>query len=133
VTASRLAEVGAGDPQPLELGGLGEHPPEQLPVGGLELGALGESAACRGNPRRQGIADLLQLAEADHARLPRSGGNARIDGEARKALRREPGELSFEAADLTPQLGTGESLVALCANAGEDVSVEQLLHEPIRV
>lgn len=133
MAASGLAEVGARDPQPLEPGGLGEHLLEQLPVVGLERGPLGESATDGGDPRRQGVADLLELPEADQARLPRGGGHARIDGKARKGLRREPPQLSLEAADLSPQLGAGETLVAAYASLGKGVSVEQLLHDPIRV
>jgi hypothetical protein len=102
VTAPRLAEIGAGDPQPLELGRLGEHPLEQLPVGGLERGSLGEGIARRRDPRRQSVANLLQLTQADQSRLSGRGWDRRIDREAGECLAREPGQLLLEPADLTP-------------------------------
>ncbi len=131
MTASRLTEVGAGDPQPLELGGIGEHPLEQLPVGGLERRSLSKRVARSGDPHCQRVANLLQLAEADQPRLGRGGRNRRVEREARECLARQPGQLALEAADLPPQLGTGETLVALDANLSEGVSVEQFLHDPI--
>jgi hypothetical protein len=75
VTASRFTQVSAGDPQPLELGGIGEHPLEQLPVGSLERGSLSQRVARCGHPHRQGVANLLQLTEANQPRLGRSGRN----------------------------------------------------------
>lgn len=133
MTASRLAEVGAGDPQPLELGGLGQHPLEQLLVGGLAPRTLSEIASRRRDPRREGVPDPLELPEADQTRLPRSGRDARIDRETREGLRREPAQLCLETADLAAQLNAGETLVAVYASAKESVSVEQLLHDPTRV
>jgi len=133
VTAPGLTEVGAGDPQPLELGGIGKHPLEQLPIGGLERGSLSQRVARCGHPHRQRVANLLQLTEADQPRLGRGGRDRRVQREARERLARQPGQLLLEAADLPPQLGTGETLVALDANPSEGVSVEQLLHDSIRV
>ena len=133
MTAPRFAEVGAGDPQPLELGGVGEHLLEQLPVGGLDPGSFSQGIARRGNPRRQGIANLLQLTEADQPRLGRGGRDRGVKCETRKRLAGQLGQLSLEAANLSPQLSAGETLVALDANPSEGVSVEQLLHDPNRV
>lgn len=129
MAAARLADVGAGDAQPLVLGGRGEHPLQQLAVGGLDLGALGERLACRGDPRHQRVADPLQLAEADDARLARRRRHAGLDREARERLGREPRQLPLQAADLAPQIGSRQALVALRGlNPGE--RVDQLWHNP---
>jgi hypothetical protein len=133
VAASRLTEVGAGDPQPLELGGRGEHPLQQLPVGRLDLGALVEGATRLGDPRREGVANPLQLAEADQPRLLRGRRHPRVDREAGERLRGKAAQLVLKAADLAPQLGARETLVASRANPGEGMSVEQLRHDPLRV
>jgi hypothetical protein len=133
VATAGLAELCTGDAKPLVVGGRCEHPLEQLAVGRLDLRSLCEGFAGAGDPPRQSIAHLLQLAEADQAWLARRSRGRRVDREARESLRREPRQLSLEAADLAPQLNTGKALVALYTSAGKGVSVEQLLHDPIRV
>jgi hypothetical protein len=72
VPASRLADIGTGDPQPLVLGRGDEHPLQQLAVGRLNLGSPGEGVAGRSDPCRQGIANLLQLSQPDQPWLTRS-------------------------------------------------------------
>jgi hypothetical protein len=133
VSAARLAEVGAGDLKPFVLGRRGQHPLEQLAVGGLGLGPLAQGAAGVGDPVGERVADLLQLAEADQARLVRRGGHPRVDRHPREGPRGEAPELVLEAADLAPQLGARKALVAPDAKAGKGLSVEQLRHEPLRV
>ena len=116
MAAAGLAEVCPGDAQPLVLARGGEHPLEHVAVGGLELGALGEGAACVGDPACEDVTDLLQLTEADQTRPPAVDGNSRIDGEAREGLRGKMVQLLLEAADLAPQLGAGQTLVAIDAS-----------------
>jgi hypothetical protein len=110
VAAARFADVGTGDAQPPVVGRRGEHPLQQLAVGRLALGAPGEGVACLGDPRRQRVAHLLQLAEADQPRLARRRRHAGLDREAGKSLDREPRQLELQAADLPPQLGPRQSL-----------------------
>jgi hypothetical protein len=133
VTATRLAEVGARDAQPLELGRGGEHPLQQPPVVLLDRGALAQGAPRLANAGSESIAHPLQLAEADQARLARRGRHSRVDLDTGKRLRGKPAELGLEAADLAPQLGASEALVALDSNPSEVVPVEQLHHDPFRV
>ncbi len=133
MTAPRRADVGARDPQPLEIRGRGKHPLEQLPVAGLDLGSLAEGAARLGDPGREGVADPLQLAEADQPRLASRGWHPDVDLDTGKRLGGKAAELVLEAADLAPQLGASEALVAPYANSGEGLSVEQLRHELPRV
>ncbi len=65
VAAARLAEVGAGDPHPLEVARRGEHPVEQLAVARLQLGALSQCRARVLDPGGEGVADGLELAEVE--------------------------------------------------------------------
>lgn len=111
VTAARLADVGAGDPHPFELGWLGQHPLQQLAVASLELCPGAESAARGGHARGEGVAHHLQLAEADQPRLTSDGGDPSVDLEPGKGLRDEVGELPLEATDLAPQLGPSKLFV----------------------
>ena len=91
MAATRLADVGPRDPQPLEVGRFGEHVVEQLAVGGLELGP---SARARG-PRRSAppaVAHLLELAEPEGPRLrprrPRRASRSRAAGRPRRRAAR---------------------------------------------
>ena len=133
MAAPPLAEVGAGDLKPLVLGRGGQHPLEQLAVGGLGLGSLAQCVARLGDPVGEGITDLLQLAEADQARLVRRGGHPCVDLHSQEGPRGKTAQLELEAADLAPQLGARKALVAPDAKAGKGLSVEQLRHQPLRV
>jgi hypothetical protein len=59
VAATRLTDVGAGDPQPLVLGGSAQHPLQQLAVAGLELGLILQPAPRHADPGRERVADGL--------------------------------------------------------------------------
>jgi hypothetical protein len=93
VSTAGLAEIGAGDPQPLVIGRGRQHPLEQLSVRGLERGALLEPAPPLGDLGRECIADGLQLSQPERSRLPRAGGHTGVDPEARERLRHDPCEL----------------------------------------
>jgi hypothetical protein len=117
MAATGQTEIGAADPQPAVFGGRREHRVEELAVGGLEGGALGEGAFGVGDANGEGVADLLQLTEPEDAR--RSGG---IDP-VRDVDPPEPGgdeaaQLEVEPADLPAQLGAGVQLVGI-APGGE--------------
>jgi hypothetical protein len=69
VSASGLSDVGTGDPQPLVLGGRGQHVFQQLAVASLEFILLAQGLAGMGNPVGEGIADPLELGQVGNARL----------------------------------------------------------------
>lgn len=126
--ATRLANVGAGDPQPLVLSRCGEHVLEQLAVAGLEFVALPESDAGIGDPVRERVTDALELIEAGDAGLVEIGRHRGVDRQPRKGLGGEAGELVLEPADLAPQLGARQALVASNSKRRERVSIEQIRH-----
>ena len=68
MAAAGLAEVVAGDAQPLEVPGLGEHPIEQLAIAGLELGSPPQRCARVLDPVRQGVPNRLQLTQVERSR-----------------------------------------------------------------
>lgn len=72
-TAAGLADVGAADADPLELGGRIEHFAEQVAILGLDLRPVGESRAGFADALGETVADRLQLTEVEH---PRRGGDA---------------------------------------------------------
>ncbi len=112
MAATRLAEVVARDAQPLEVLGAGEHPLQKFAIAGLELGAPLQAPARVLDPVGEGVANGLQLAQVECSGLARDGWHLRGDFEAWEGLGDQRGELPFETADLTPQLGAGEALVA---------------------
>lgn len=85
VAATREPEVGAADPQPTEAGGVGEHSPEELAVGPLEVIPLDQGAACLGDATGERVADLLELPQVEHPRRSR-GGDAVRDDDAPETL-----------------------------------------------
>jgi hypothetical protein len=133
VTAARLADVGARDPQPLVRGRRGEHLLQQLAVASLELGLVPQPAPRHADLGRERVADGLEIAETQRPRLAREGADAGVDLDAREGLGEERAELRLETADLTPQLSPGEPLVAVGAKRSASVSVEQIRHSPKRV
>jgi hypothetical protein len=130
VAAPRLTDVGAGDPQPLVLGRLGQHLLEQLAVARLEFVLLDQGPAGDGDPIGEGVANSLQVLQARHPRHVRAGGHVDVEDDAGKGLGREAGKLVLEAADLAPQLGAREALVASHSKHRECVSIEQFWHKP---
>jgi len=131
VAAARLADVVAGDAQPLVIGGRGQHAPQQLAVLRLQRRLPLQSLASVGDTCRQRVAHPLQLLEAGDARLAEGGRRGGVDADSWKGLREQMGQLYLEAADLTAQLGAGEALVA---PRPQRVSFEQNRHQdPPRV
>ena len=68
MAAAGFADVGPRDAQPLVLGGRRQHPLEQLPVAGHELGVVLKLSSHVADPTGQRVADGLQFAEAEGAR-----------------------------------------------------------------
>lgn len=112
MAAAVLAEIGARDPHPPVLGGVGQHAPQQLAVANLGAGLLAEGEVRLADPHGERVAHPLQLGEAGHPRRAGRRADAGLDLEAGKGLGGEPRELALEAADLAAQLGAGEALVA---------------------
>jgi hypothetical protein len=133
VAAAGLADVGAGDPQPLVLGRRGEHPLEQLAVAGLDHRALAQGDVGGGDPVAERVPHLLQLLQPGDPRLGETGRHARVELEPGKSLSRETTQLVFEPADLTAQLDPREALVAPHPERAERLSFEQIRHRPNRV
>lgn len=118
VAATRLADVGAGDPQPLVLGGSAQHPLEQLAVAGLELGSFLKAAARNADPGRERVADRLEVAETQRPWLARESADAGVDLDTGKGVGEERAELRLETADLSPQLGARQPLVTVDPQVG---------------
>ena len=110
VTAARLADVGAADPNPAVVLRRGKHLGEKFAVGLLDQGALGERAVGLGEAGSERVADLLQLAEVEDPRRP-GGVDPVGDVDPAHALRDQPGELTLELADLPAQLIAREPLI----------------------
>jgi hypothetical protein len=130
VAAAGQAEVGPAHLNPLEVGRGGEHLAHQLVVGGLYPGALAQGQPRLGDPFRQVVSQLLELAEAKNPGLTRERVNAVANLDAAKGLGEESGELTLEMADLAPQLKPGKALVDLDVEPVEAVSFEQIRHRP---
>ena len=111
-----LADVGAGDLQPLVPGGVVEHPLQQLAVARLELGLIAQTAARLADAPGERVAHGLQVAEPERPRLGRDGGYAGVELETGEGLGHQGAELRFEPADLATQLDPSEPLVAIDAN-----------------
>jgi hypothetical protein len=112
VAAAGLADVGAGDLQPLVLRGCRQHPLEHLAIAGLELGLRLELSPRIRDPTGQRVTNRLQFAEAERARLWRDWGNACVDLDTRKAIGEKRAELGFEAPNLPSQLYSCEPFIA---------------------
>ena len=97
----------------LNSAGVGEHPLAAARGCAVSTSARSlERQARLGDPRRERVAHPLQLAEAEHPRLGRDGGDPQSISTRAEGLGEEAGELALEAADLAPQLGAREALVA---------------------
>jgi hypothetical protein len=106
-----LTDVVAGYHHSPEVGGRGEHLPQQITVGGLDLGPFAQGDAGLGDAVGEAVAHPLQLAEVEDARL----GGDRLDpvgdlGVA-EGLPEEPGQLALKPANLASQLRPREALV----------------------
>ena len=110
VPAARLADVGAADPDPGIALGSDQQVGQQLAVGLLDEGALGERSVGFGAAGRERVADLLQLTEVERARRP-GGGDPMGDVDPAHALGDEPADLQLELGDLPAQLGARPRLV----------------------
>jgi hypothetical protein len=130
VTATRQAEVVAAHLHPLEIRWRGQHPAQQLVVGGLDQGPLAQSRSRFGNPLGQIVAQPLQLAKVEDPWLGGDGTNAVLDLHPAEGLGEKAGELALEMADLAPQLDPGEALVDLDMEPVQAVSCEQIWHRP---
>jgi hypothetical protein len=115
------------------LGRSAQHPLQQLAVAGLELGPILQSVPGHADPGHKRVADGLELAETQGPRLLREGADAGVDLDTGEGVGEERAELRLETADLTPQLDSGEPLVAVYAKRSASVSVEQIRHSPKRV
>jgi hypothetical protein len=129
VAAARLADVGARNPQPLVVGGRGQHAAQELAVAGLQLPLLPERHPRCGDPLGQRVPYPLQLLQAGYPRLREMPGDGGLKGEPRKCLNSKAGELVLETGDLAPQLGAREALVASHSKRRERVSIEQIRHK----
>src|ERR1700744_2091496 len=110
MAAAGLADVGAADAEPGVLGGCGKHVGEELAIGLLDEGALGESALRVGDAAGERGAHFLERAEAEHAGL--SGGLDRVrDVAPAESLDDKARQLTLEPPDLAAQLGPRKSLV----------------------
>jgi hypothetical protein len=122
VAATGLADVGTGDPDPLELLRGLEHFPQQLAVGGLHLLALDHGAAGLADALGETVANRLQLAEVEHPRGARDSLDAMRDGGVAEGLADDRGKLRLEAADLAAQLEPRFTLVDPDPEPGELLS-----------
>lgn len=116
VLAARLADVLGANPDPLVGGGVGDHPLDQRPRLLLGGAAALELRPGFGEAVREGIAHLLELADAEQAR---SAGGADPPLDLRSGRRREQlRKLPLHAGDLRPQ-GTASRLQILRRAAGD--------------
>ena len=74
--------------------------------------AAREPASAFGNLVGEGVANRLELSEAQGPRLAGDGGHADVDPKAGEGLGDDRGQLPLQASDLAPQLGASEKLVS---------------------
>jgi hypothetical protein len=128
--AARLADVGAGDLHPLEVGRGSQHFPQQLAMAGLDPGTVSQAQARLGDPVGQLVTEPLQLAEVEDPRLRRDRADPVVELDPAEGLGKEARELALEPADLAPQLVAGQALVDPDLEGVEAVSLEQTRHSP---
>ena len=104
--AAALADVLPADLDPAVLGGVGDHPLDQGPVRLLGLGPAADLGACLGQSIGEGVADPLQLGDAEDPGAT-GGTDPPLDPAARERAREELGELALHAGDLYPQRPPG--------------------------
>jgi hypothetical protein len=101
---------------------------QELLVGSLDQGALGEDQSRLGDPVGQLVADRLQLAEIEDPWLGGETGDRGIDPDPAEGFSEEPGKDSLEAADLAAQLAASQALVG--SRMKKAVTLEQFPHRP---
>lgn len=89
VAATGLTDVVAGDPQPLVVGGGGQHALQQLAIAGLQLRLLLQAAAGLGDPVGKRVANRLQLAQPQGPWLARHRRDPGLDPQARESVGEE--------------------------------------------
>lgn len=127
MAAAVLADVGAGDADPLVSGGVGEHAPQQLAVALPKLGLPGERPARLADPLSQRVPHTLQLLKAGDPRRACRRINPSLDPAQGEGFGNETRQLALEAPDLAPQLGAREALVA-SLKSGVSLPFEQTRH-----
>lgn len=109
--AAVQAEVFAGDADPLEVLGGGEHPLYELVVFVLDPLSLHQSAPRLRHAIGEPVPNHLELTQAEHPRRGGKGVDAMRDPGVAEPLADESGELRLEPGDLSPQLQPGLALV----------------------
>jgi hypothetical protein len=109
VLAPGVADVLAGDDHPAVALGGGDHRLENAAVGLLDVGLTRELGTGVAEPQRQGVANPLELAGAQHPR-PADGADTPLDPAPRKGRGEGLAQLALEPADLTPEVVAGEPL-----------------------
>lgn len=104
MAAAGEPEVFAGDPDPLEVPGRGEHPLDQLAVLVLHPRAFGQSLARLGDAVGEAVPNRLQLAEIEYPRLRRDRLDPVGDLDVPEGIAEGGGELGLEPGDLPSQL-----------------------------
>jgi hypothetical protein len=122
------AEVFAGNPDPLEVLGGGEHLLHQLTVPVLDALPLDESMPRFSRAIGELVPNHLQLTKVEHPRGGRSCLNAVRNLRMTEALADETGELSLEPGDLPPQLQARLALVDRGAYPGKSLFSQQSRH-----
>jgi hypothetical protein len=79
VATARLADVGAGDPQPLVLRRRRQHLLEQLAVARLHLTLPLQGKPCRRDAIGERVAHPLEVLQAADARNCRSGRHLNVE------------------------------------------------------
>jgi hypothetical protein len=111
VTTAVQAEVFAGNADPLEVLGGGEHLLNELVVLVLDPLPLDQGLARFRHAIGEAVADRLQLTEIEHPRRGGDGLDAMGNLRVAKSLADEAGELRLEPGDLPAQLQPRLALV----------------------
>jgi hypothetical protein len=129
--AARLADVGAADPHPLELGRRIEHFLQQLTVLILDQHSIAKSGAGFGDAVGETIANGLQLPEVKYPWNGRTSVtlNAMRDLGVAEGFAEERGQLRLQARDLTAQLEPSLALVDSAPEPGELLTFQQSGHQ----
>jgi hypothetical protein len=130
VPAAGQPELVAADPDPLEVRRRGQHRLQQLGVAALDGGATIEVAARLADPGRELVAQPLQLAEIEKARLGGDRGHAMGDHDPPEPLRQQPAQLALQARHLPPQLVPGAAFAGADLGRRQSLSCEQVRHRP---
>jgi hypothetical protein len=124
VATTWLAEIVAGDPHPLEIRRGSDHFAQQLAVGGLNSGALGQGQARLGDTVSEIIAEALERAEIENPRLARRCRDRAVEPHPAEGLADEARQLLLQMPNLASQLMTSRQLVDGNVNLKQPVSFE---------